>query len=311
MRRIAVLAALAAIMLVDLMPTAATAAFPGSNGRLAFWDFVGQPPQIFTIDPDGTGRVRLTNTANALNSDPAWSADGSRIAFTRYSVGSGKNSLRLMDADGSNVSIVLNLDDLPSGFVFISDPAWSPDGSMLAFCAFREPAFENKVFTVGTDGMSLAKLSGADDDDCSPAWSPDGATIAVDSIDEEFRGDIVLLAADGSTRTPILTAGDTKDPNWDPTGAELAFSRRTNKRTDVYTANADGSGLTQVTHTVLRWEFAPVWSPDGTRIAFSRTGGTNSLTIQDLWTIAPDGTDPDRVTNSQGVDELAPDWQPV
>jgi Tol biopolymer transport system component len=79
----------------------------------------------------------------------------------------------------------------------------------------------------------------------------------------------------------------------------------------VYTANADGSALTQVTHTALRWEFAPAWSPDGARITFSRTGGTDSLTIQDLWTIAPDGTAPERVTTSDGVDELAPDWQPV
>jgi TolB protein len=311
MRRIAVTVTLAAITFATLTPFPARAAFPGTNGRLVYWDFVGQPPQIFTIDPDGTGRRRLTNTTNALNGDPAWSADGSGIAFTRYFVGSGNNSLRLMDADGSNASIVLNLDDLPSGFVFISEPAWSPDGSMLAFCAFREPAFENKVFTVGVDGMDLTKLSGADDDDCSPAWSPDGATIAVDSIDEEFRGDIVLLTADSGDRTLILSAGDTKDPNWDPTGARLAFSRRTNKRTDVYTANADGSGLTEVTHTLLRWEFAPAWSPDGSRIVFSRTGGTNSLTIQDLWTITPSGTDPDRVTNTQGMDEIAPDWQPV
>lgn len=311
MRRLARTAALAAIALVVLMPAPGHAAFPGSNGRIAYWDFVGEPPQIFTIEPEGTGRTRLTNSANTLNEDPAWSADGSRIAFTRFAVGSGNNSLRLMDADGSNVSVVLTLDDLPPAFVFISDPAWSPDGTMLAFCAFKNSSFKDKVFTVGVDGMGLSKLSTMDDDDCGPAWSPDGTTIAVESLDDERRGDIVLLAADGSTRTPIVTAGDTQDPNWDPTGAALAFSRRTNKRTDVYSANADGSGLTQVTHTALHWEFSPAWSPDGSRIAFSRSVGTNSLTLRDLWTIAADGTDPDRVTNTQGMDEFAPDWQPV
>jgi Tol biopolymer transport system component len=310
MRRIPVFVVVAGVMLVVLVAPAG-AAFPGSNGRLAYWDFVGEPPQIFTIDPDGTNRARLTDTTNAINEDPAWSEDGARIAFARFFVSSGASSLRLMDADGSNVSVVLTVDDLPSGFVFISEPAWAPDGTMLSFCAFRNTSFENKVFTVGTNGTGLTKLSGPDDDECSPAWSPDGAKIAVEGIDADLRGDIVLLAADGSTRVPIVTAGDTRDPNWDPTGAQLAFTRRINKRTDVYTTNADGSGLMQVTDTAKRWEFAPAWAPDGSRIAFSRTVGADSLTIQDLWTIAPDGTDPDRVTDTPGMDELAPDWQPV
>ncbi|HEY7401671.1 MAG TPA: hypothetical protein VH989_12340 [Actinomycetota bacterium] len=309
MRRIIILAAVVVPSIVSLPPTLAGAAFPGTNGKLVYWDFVGDPPQIFTIDPDGTSRTRLTDSAKAVIADPAWSADGTRIAFTRYVVNTGASSLRVMDQDGSNVKLVVNLDDLPSGFVFISQPAWSPDGTTLAFCAFKTPAFENRIFTIGTDGSGLTKLSGPDDDDCFPAWSPDGMTIAVESLDDTFNGDIVLLSVDGSTRTPIVTAADTHAPNWDPTGAALTFTRRTNKRFDVYTVDADGSNLTQVTHTVKRWEFAPVWSPDGTRIAFSRTVGTSSLTLSDLWTIAVDGSDAQRVKHTPGVDERDVDWQ--
>ena len=121
----------------------------------------------------------------------------------------------------------------------------------------------------------------------------------------------MLLAADGSMRTPIVTAGDTQDPNWDPTGSSLAFTRRINKRTDVYMAGADGSGLTQITDTPRRWEFAPSWAPDGSRLAYSRTVGRDSLTIQNLWTIAPDGSDPDKVSDTSRIDEIGVDWQPV
>jgi Tol biopolymer transport system component len=309
MRRIALAVILVLPAMVTLLPTPADAAFPGANGRLAYWDFVGDPPQIFSIKPDGTSRTRLTDATKAVNADPAWSADGTRIAFTRYVVSSGASSLRVMDEDGSNVALVANLEDLPSGFTFISEPSWAPDGTTLAFCAFKTPAFENKVFKIATDGSGLTKLSGPDDDDCSPAWSPDGTTIAVESIDDMSNGDIVLVSVDGATRTPIVTAADTHAPNWDPTGSALTFTRRTSKRFDVYTVDAAGSNLTQVTHTALRWEFQPVWSPDGTRIAFSRTVGTSSLTLSDLWTIAVDGSDVQRVKPTPGIDERGVDWQ--
>jgi Tol biopolymer transport system component len=219
MRRLAAFG-LTALFVAFLVAPPAGATFPGTNGKIAYskssrWT----RPDIFTIDPDGTGRIRLINT-NKLDTQPVWSPDGLRIAFLRLD----EQFILLMDADGSNVSTVLAKSDLP-GVSRLADPSWSPDGTMLAFCA-ETATLKWKIYTVGIDGTGLTKLSGGSDNDCAPAWSPDGTTIAIESFNaEKNNGDIVLLAADGSTREALVTAGSTQAPNWSPSGAELAFTR--------------------------------------------------------------------------------------
>lgn len=130
------------------MAPPAGAAFPGANGKIAYAKQSSHHlADIFTIDPDGTGRTRLTNTKK-VDADPAWSADGLRIAFWHGVDG----DLRVMDADGSNVSTVLTIDDMPGTYFFMTDPEWSPDGTMLAFSALNGDTFKWRVFTVGIDG---------------------------------------------------------------------------------------------------------------------------------------------------------------
>jgi Tol biopolymer transport system component len=290
-----------------LVAPPAGAAFPGANGKIAYDRYTTAGRQgIFTIDPDGTNRTRL-GPAEQDSSDPAWSADGLRIAFRAFH---GKQ-LRVMDADGSNVATVLHRAELPGGlkrYGDMADPAWSPDGTALAFSALHHN-LGWRVFMVGTDGTGLTRLTdGSPSYDVTPAWSPNGTTIAAARY-----GDIALLAADGSTEQTIVTEGYTSGPDWSPTGAQLVFSRVDTaalSRTDIFTMNADGSGVAQVTDTPERWEFDPCWSPDGTRIVYSRSKGPFVGSTTNTWTIAPDGSSPERLTNSKWY-ERSPNWQPV
>jgi Tol biopolymer transport system component len=134
---------LLAVSLGALGPGPATATFPGVNGRIAFYSYNTDPSRIGTIDPDGTDRLWLTADRRD-NYSPAWSADDSMIVF----VSNGRTGGRLltMNADGTGRTVVFE--------VSASDPAWSPDGSRIAFSILprRGP---NHIAIINVDGSGL------------------------------------------------------------------------------------------------------------------------------------------------------------
>ena len=146
MRRVVIV--LVAVLGALVVAPPAPATFPGSNGRIAFFDYAGL--QIYSIDPDGSGRTQLTSGDQA-NQYPAWSADGSTIAYVRSrGLEAGRHSIMTMNADGTNKTVVFRAKDARKE---ILGPAWSPDGSQIVFCAEgrRPPA----LFVVGADGSGL------------------------------------------------------------------------------------------------------------------------------------------------------------
>ena len=108
--------------------TPTRAAFPGANGRIVFESDRDSPgaagTEIYTANADGSDPRRLTVNTVA-DTDPAYSPDGSKIAFTR------SNDIWVMNADGSGPR---NLTDHPAQD---TSPAWSPDGKRLAFVSTR------------------------------------------------------------------------------------------------------------------------------------------------------------------------------
>jgi TolB protein len=298
------LVGLVALLAIVLAAPPASATFPGANGKIAFFIFNAQPPQIAVIEPDGTGRTALTHSAHRANFDPAWSADGTKIAFDTAAKGSPP-ALRTMNADGSGQALVVSMS---STYVDIEHPSWSPDGTKIAFCAINQHSHA-KIFTVAADGLTApVKLSPKGEDDCLPDWSPDGTTIVFDSFPASGPLEIWTMDADGSNRAKI---GKGVTPSWSADGTQIAFTKPAGKRYDVFVMNADGSGITQVTSTARRWEFNPVFSPDGTEIAFSRTMGRHFYDTDDIWIIPVAGGAPTRLTDTPKKDEFGVSWQPI
>ncbi len=217
--------------------------------------------EIFTVRSDGTGTLRLTNDA-AEDTDPAWSPDRTRIAFT--SDRDGSRAIYVVNEDGSDVKRLTPL-TWPS-----FHPAWSPDGSRIAFVSAREG--NTDVYVMNADGTGELRLTNHIALDTDPAWSPDGARIAFSS-ERDGNAEIYIMNADGSD-VARLTNSTTADghPAWSPDGTRLAFTGR--RCIDgsspsycypvVFIAGPTGppveAGLGD----------DPAWSPDGRMIAVTR-----------------------------------------
>jgi Tol biopolymer transport system component len=295
--------AVAVVSLCGIRAPMADAAFPGSNGKIAYSQLTPFPSQVHSINPDGTGSVTLTRSGN--NFAPDWSIGG-EIAFIHVP-NKGSAEIMEMGANGHNKQTIL--DHMPHGFPHPSPVTWSPDGTELAFCASGRTG--DRVFTVNTDGTALSNVSGRHDD-CDPEWSPDGQHLVVSTSTEQFGALILMMNTDGSGRTRITRRSHRGfQPDWSPDGTRIVFVTFNGSRSDIATIRVNGRGFTLVTDTPGRYEFCPAYSPDGTQIVFSRTQKKSLISPDDLWTVNPDGTNPVRLTTTQHRDEFFPDWQPT
>jgi Tol biopolymer transport system component len=227
----------------------------------------------------------------------------------------------LLDAPGLDTMVVANRAvangddgiDVQGTFGDDLQPAWSPDGTMLAFRSERAGAAG--LYVTGLDGEELLRLS----DGREPDWSPDGNRIAYTA-----GGQIRLIAPDG-TQQEIVGAGS--KPRWSPDGAEILFEAGGELRTfklatgtvrtlaqgtdgewspdstkiaffnaGIRVIDRDGTNDTKIASGT-----SPSWSPDGSRIAFSDGW--------DIGTIAPDGSDQQYVTVDEPID-AGPLWSP-
>ena len=216
--------------------------------RVAFATAQGSQAGIGIIDVDGTGLQLLTTNNLSRDSEPAWSPDGSRIAFVRgYDPTSegvanfsecGPARIYVVNVDSSIASVDSDPINLTPG-QSATDPAWSPDGTRIAFASNRDGNYD--IYSMASDGTDVQQLTRTDAQEAEPAWSPDGKQIAYAS--GYLRADV--------TCGFIHTGRET-----DPTVAHP----------DIYLMSNDGSNQTRLTETENNIE--PTWSPDSTSLAF-------------------------------------------
>jgi Tol biopolymer transport system component len=158
------------------------------------------------------------------------------------------------------------------------DPAWSPDGTRIAYVRALRPGGRPDVFVMNVDGKGGSRLTSTPLAEREPAWSPDATRIAfIARVSAAGPFHLFVMNADGTDPTRISAPpnGDDLSPAWSPDGTRIAFaSTRAGGFPDIYTVAPDGGGLQRLTNDDLI-DGSPTWSPDGTRIAFERCQGGN------------------------------------
>ena len=247
---------------------------------------------IHVIRADGSGdrqlipqpKLRPSRACGPQIADyaPAWSPDGTQIAFVRYgcALHRQQRGIWIARADGSGAHRVV------AGF----QPSWAPDGRRLAI--IRPTRSVPDVFVVNADGSGLAQIA---NDATTPSWSPDGSTIAFAAV--KLSGpELALVAPDGSGLTSTGAGGI--DPDWSPDGKRIAYM---DGGTGIEVLDLASGVHTRLAPGGSR----PAWSPDGTQIAFVRQRRSGRHNLRSIYVMNADGSSPRLLRNG-----IEPDWRP-
>jgi Tol biopolymer transport system component len=287
---------LAMTAMLLLVPAAADASFPGSNGRIAFnWTFGCDGSMVATMKPDGSDRRLLT--ADACTEDgppraayPDWSADGTRIAY--FSDG----RLSTMAADGSGQA------PLPLDPATAARPSLSPDGKRIAYT--RISGGRQWVYVANLDGTDERRLRAGN----SPRWSPSGLTIAY--LTQRSRLVEITARTNSVIRRHEIHA---RFFDWSPGGGRFVYASRGG---NLWTVRVKPGGTPRRLLESTAIELSVAWSPDKRRIAFVRALPTGEERVRyGIYTMPASGGTPRRIfrtseeSSEETLEALTIAWQ--
>jgi len=202
--------------------------------------------EIYRFEPDGTGRVNLTNHP-ANDYAAVVSPNGNAILFTsNRGQGDGSQQRALYDTPGNERS-----------------RSWSPDGGQIIFSSDADGQVD--LYIIDLDGQGLQRLTDQAAIELDPAWSPRRDEIAFSM--KNAAGDaleIVLVGTDGANlRQLTRNAGSNIAPRWSPDGSQIVYISSYYRNADIFIMNTDGSDPKVINHTREYYEKEPAWSPDG------------------------------------------------
>jgi Tol biopolymer transport system component len=244
---------------------------PCTACEIVFVSYRDDNANICICKADGSDIRRLTNYPDGVH-EPAWSPDGTRIAFIRYRGNLGP-ALYVMNADGSNV---IQRDFSRGWPTYLT---WSPDGTKIA-CVMTSGDDDSYIAVVGATSGPSSLLFSAANWLGQIAWSPDGKKIAMTGLltANNNYANVYTINADGTGFTGI-PINDTSahlefmDPSWSPDGSKLAvvFSHgwATSDTAQIGVMNADGSRFRAIGSTGHNGSSTTSWSGDGARVAYT------------------------------------------
>jgi Tol biopolymer transport system component len=271
---------------------------------------------VYVANGDGSDVTPLVIGPDAAYA-PAWSPDGSKMAFIGGDPDASSPGLWVANADGSDARPILQ--DSPP-LVDDQAPAWSPDGTRIAFVASEESG--NAVWVANADGTGANRVVRGNWRQV--AWSPDGTKLALTGSGDRPDYGLYVVGPDGSALRRLVEFDElVAFPTWSPDGRRIAFTVQDpddewDYMWDVDVVDADGTDLKQLT----AWDGLdafPVWSPDGRWIVFCSDRDATAEELRSnrageswfgasLYLMRPDGSGVRRIVDAHGKTICATSW---
>lgn len=187
--------------------TNSSPAWSPDGSQIMFMSSMYGNPELFTTDASG-GRPKRLTYSNGANTSPSWNPKtGQQVAFV--SDRGGIPQLYTMNADGTNQAKV----DLPD-MGYVIDPAWSPNGQLLAF-SWRRPNGNYDIYAMEIVSHQLVELTRDAGRNERPSWAPDGRHLVFESTRTGTR-QIWSMLADGTNARQLTKEGQNESANWSP-----------------------------------------------------------------------------------------------
>ena len=187
--------------------TSSSPAWSPDGSQIAFMSSQGGDPEIYGVDADGAHLHRITFAAG-VSTSPTWNPKtGKQIVFVSDRAGSPV--LYLSNSDGSDAQKI----DLPD-MGYVIDPAWSPNGQLLAF-SWRRPSGNYDIYVMDIVSHQLVELTRDEGRNERPSWAPDGRHLVFESTRTGTR-EIWSMLADGSQPRQLTFQGQNESPSWSP-----------------------------------------------------------------------------------------------
>ena len=268
----------------------AVAGWGQADGKIAFTSWREGSGDVWIMNVDGSAPVNLTQGRHGRCISPAWSPDGTKIAYLDVGADYSIDDVWVMDADGGNPQQIGSLTN--PGF---EDLIWAEDGSLIYYYIQHR----SEVFVVALDGSGSSLMDWRE-----AAWivkgsldnrglSPDGTKLA-DVVLQDSEGDAYLYLA-------IFASGEVPQPSEQIEDLLNRIDFRVFPLPDLPYQQAD---LEPGQFRPATPE--PTWSPDSMKIAFS---ACNEQGDEEVWVVDIDGSNLVNLTDGLGGDY--PAWQPV
>ncbi|HUO44507.1 MAG TPA: Tol-Pal system beta propeller repeat protein TolB [Burkholderiales bacterium] len=261
--------------------------------RIAYVLKVGNRYELRVADADGYG-PRTVLASNDSIMSPAWSPDGTRIAYVSFE--HKKAIVYLQSLESGARSVIANYKGSNSA------PAWSPDGRRLAVVLSKDGS--SQIYLVNPDGTGLIRVSSGSAIDTEPSFSPDGQSLLFTS-DRGGSPQIYRMPVSGGAAARLTFEGSYNvTPRFAPDGKSFTFLQRNGNHFSIATQDFISGQSQLLTEGTL--DESPCFSPNGRVILYATNDGGRGI----LATVSSDGRVRQRITVEAG-DVQEPAWGPL